>query len=191
MKLTPVKASLLALVLFSAAGMAHADQQAESLMPTAQATDTPQEIATIRQFLASGKDLSKMKLPRLQQRLHRAESFREVQGLPPDIDLALQQEVEQIAREITRREQGAAEAQAPVVEAQQQAEPKLEDPPLPPYDPQKTEPQLEDPPLPPYDPQQAQSPQPVQQDQQPVLKRKKRQESCLIHISLSVLIIRF
>jgi outer membrane protein OmpA-like peptidoglycan-associated protein len=158
MKLSSVKASLMALALFSAAGMAWADQKVESLMPTAQVADTPQEMTTIRQFLANGKDLSKMKLPRLQQRLHRAETFRQVQGLPPDIAQALDQEIARIAKEISRREQGSAGSQAPVAEAQPPAEPKLEDPPLPPYDPQ-----------------QAQDGQPAQDGQQPVLKRHKRQ----------------
>ena len=48
-------------------------------------------------------------------------------------------------------------------ESQAQPEPMIEEPPLPPFDPQQAqpEPQIEEPPLPPFDPQQAQpEPQP-------------------------------
>ena len=168
MKRFPVKASLVALALLSATGAAEAGKMTHPMVPVGQMQDSSQEVVKVRQFLATGNDLSKMKLPRLQQRLHRAETFREVPGLPPDLDQALQEEIARITREITRREQAASD--------QPPAEPQIEDPPLPPYDPQKAqdpppaEPQIEDPPLPPYDPQKAQDPPPAEpQIEQPPL----------------------
>ncbi len=170
MYLSPLKASLAALTLCSTLSVAVAAQkQPESLMPTAQVEDSAQELVKIRQFLSGGKDITKMKLPRLQERLHRAETFRDVQGLPPDVDQALQQEIARITQEITRRQQGGAEP--PQVEAQQQPEPQIEQPPLPPYDPQQVqgqppaEPGVEQPVAPSADPQQP-----------PVRKRKPAQQ---------------
>ena len=59
-------------------------------------------------------------------------------------------------------------------ESQAQPEPMIEEPPLPPFDPQQAqpEPQIEEPPLPPFDPQQAQpepqpQPQPESQIEEP------------------------
>ena len=55
-------------------------------------------------------------------------------------------------------------------ESQAQPEPVIEEPPLPPFDPQQAqpEPQIEEPPLPPFDPQQAQpEPQPEPQIEEP------------------------
>ena len=55
-------------------------------------------------------------------------------------------------------------------ESQAQPEPMIEEPPLPPFDPQQAqpEPQIEEPPLPPFDPQQAQpEPQPEPQIEEP------------------------
>ncbi|PZF77617.1 hypothetical protein DK847_04010 [Aestuariivirga litoralis] len=142
-----LKASLVALALFSAAGVAFADNQVEGLMPTAQVEANAQEIQSIRQFLAAGKDVAQMKMPRLQQRRQRAEAFRDVQGLPPELDQALQQEVARVAKEIERRQQGASAPEAPAAEAQPQPEPQLEQPPLPPYDPQQAEGQEQAPPV--------------------------------------------
>lgn len=130
MRGSPLKAGLVALALMSAVGAAHAGTNAtDTLKAAGQVESSPAEISRIRQFLAQTKDISKMKLPRLQQRLHRAEAFREVQGLPSDLDEALQKEVARIAAEIARRQQGEGEPTQP--------EPRIEDPPLPPYDPQK------------------------------------------------------
>lgn len=137
MKVSHLKVSLVALALVSAMGVAGAGTLPEGTIILAQ-EDSAQQIVSIQQFLANGKDLSKMKLERLQQRLHRAETFRSTPDLPPDLDQALEQEVARIAQEITRREQAASAPQEePVPEAQPQPEPKLEDPPLPAYDPQQ------------------------------------------------------
>ncbi|MEI8178929.1 MAG: hypothetical protein WCG38_09820, partial [Aestuariivirga sp.] len=133
MKRFPVKASLVALALLSATVAAEAGKMTHPMVPVGQMQDSSQEVVKVRQFLATGNDLSKMKLPRLQQRLHRAETLREVPGLPPDLDQALQEEIARITREITRREQAASD--------QPPAEPQIEDPPLPPYDPQKAQPE--------------------------------------------------
>lgn len=159
MKLSPLKVSLVALALVSAVGAAGAGvtPPPEGLMVVAQ-EDGAQQVAAIQQFLANGKELSKMKLARLQQRLHRAEKFREVPNLPPELDQALQQEVARITQEIVSREQaGGSGGEQPAAEAQPQPEPKIEDPPLPPYDPQQAQDQQ----------------QPAPQGEQPVLKRKK------------------
>ena len=164
MRFSPLKASLVALALCSTAVSAEAaKKQAESLMPTAQVEDSAQELVKIRQFLAGGKDVAKMKLPRLQERLHRAESFRDVQGLPPDVDQALQQEIARLTQEITRRQQGSGEQ--PPAEVAQQPEPQIEQPPLPPFDPQQTPATTaEAPPPPPANPQPpVRKPKPVQQ----------------------------
>lgn len=164
MKISPLKVSLVALAMVSAVGVAEAKKKhSESMVPVAQQDATQQE-AAIREFLASGKDLSKMKLPRLQQRLHRAEAFRQAPNLPPDLDQALEQEIARIAREITSREQGAAEQpqSQPEAEAQKQPEPKIEEPPLPPYDPQKAQPEQA-----PQTTQQAQPDTPAQPAPQP------------------------
>lgn len=166
MRFSPLKASLVALALCSAAVSADAaKKQAESLMPTAQVEDSAQELVKIRQFLANGKDVAKMKLPRLQERLHRAESFRDIQGLPPDVDQALQQEIVRLTQEITHRQQGAGEQ--PPAEVAQQPEPQIEQPPLPPYDPQQPPPGTTaeaPPPPPPQEPQPpVRKPKPVQQ----------------------------
>ena len=161
MKLSPLKVSLVALALVSAAGAAGAGvtPSADGVIVVAQA-DGAQQVAAIQQFLANGKDLSTMKLARLQQRLHRAEKFREVPNLPPELDQALQQEVARITQEIVSREQaGGSDGQQPAAEAQPQPEPKIEDPPLPPYDPQQAQDQQQAPPA-----------------EQPVLKRKKPQQ---------------
>lgn len=119
-----LKAGLAALALVSVVAAAEAgSKNTESLAAAGQVESSPEEIAKIRQFLSADKDLTKMKLLRLQQRLHRAEAFREVKGLPPDFDQALQDEIARVAGEISRREAPAGE-------------PQLEDPPLPPYNPQ-------------------------------------------------------
>lgn len=155
MKLSPLKVSLVALALVSAVGAAGAGvaPPPEGLIVVAQ-EDGAQQVAAIQQFLANGKDLSQMKLARLQQRLHRAEMFREVPDLPPELDQALQQEVARITQEIVSREQaGGSDGQQPAAEAQPQPEPKIEDPPLPPYDPQQAQ-------QPQPQPEQAQQPAP-------------------------------
>lgn len=155
MKLSPLKVSLVALALVSAVGAAGAGvaPPPEGLIVVAQ-EDGAQQVAAIQQFLANGKDLSQMKLARLQQRLHRAETFREVPDLPPELDQALQQEVARITQEIVSREQaGGSDGQQPAAEAQPQPEPKIEDPPLPPYDPQQAQ-------QPQPQPEQAQQPAP-------------------------------
>jgi len=162
MKLSPLKASLVALALVSAVSVADAAKKgiASGEMPAGQAEDGAQEATAIRQFLAGGKDISKMKLPRLQQRLHRAEAYRAAPGLSPELDQALQEEVARIAQEITRREQEATDQPPPQPEAQQ-PEPQIEDPPLPPYDPRKAQPpQPEQPPPPPPQPEQQTKPAP-------------------------------
>lgn len=129
MKGSFLNVSLVALVLVAAAGVAEANKkQPESVIPVAQ-MDASQQEAAVRAFLASTKDLTKMKLPRLQQRLHRAETFRGLPNLPPDLVQGLEQEIARIAQEITSRENPAAKP----------PEPKIEDPPLPPYDPQKSQ----------------------------------------------------
>ena len=71
MKLSLVKVSLVALVLVSAVGVADAKKKSsvDGLTPAGEIQDPTQEVFKIRRFLADGKDLSKMKLPRLQQRL--------------------------------------------------------------------------------------------------------------------------
>ena len=160
MKFSPLKVSLVALAMVSAVGVAEAKKkQSDGMLPVAEESASQSE-AAIREFLASSKDLSKMKLPRLQQRLHRAEAFREVPNLAPDLDKALEQEVARLAKEIARRQQGVAgkpEQPQPQEktqqEAQQQPEPKLEDPPLPPYQPQKAEQPVEAPAQPPAEPE--------------------------------------
>lgn len=138
---SPLRAGLVALALVSALGAAEAkDKKGDTLPTLGEVESSPREVARIRQFLAADTNLTKMKLPRLQQRLHRAEAFRAVHGLPPDLDKALEQEIARIAQEISRRQQGAAAPAGKLVaQTQPQPEPQLEDPPLPPYDPQKAE----------------------------------------------------
>lgn len=129
MRRSALKAGLaaLALVVVTAAAGA-AMKNYDGLVAAGQTESSPGEIARIRQFLAADKSLAKMKLARLQQRLHRAEAFRGVKGLPADVDQALQDEIARIGLEIARRQTPAGETPSP--------EPQLEDPPLPPYDPQ-------------------------------------------------------
>lgn len=150
MKLLPLKAGLVALAVLAVAGHAEAKKKPDQLAPTAQLQASEEVIVVIRQFLAGARTPDKLKLPRLQERLHRAESYREISGLPPDLDQALQEEITRITQEILRRQQGADDQPQPVDEAQQQPEPQIEDPPLPPYDPGKAAqpppPQLQPPP---------------------------------------------
>ena len=160
MKISPLKASLVAMALLAFAGGAEAKKKTDQPTPAAQVQDTAAEIVTIRQFLANGKNLEKFKMPRLQERLHKAEAYRAVAGLPPDLDQALQQEVVRVTQEIERRQQGANDQPQPVEEAQQQPEPQVEQPPLPPYDPGKA----------------AEVGQPAQDGQQPPVLKPKRQQ---------------
>lgn len=160
MKSISLRISLAALAVFASVGMAEAAKKSERQVPLAETQDSGQQIVLIRQFLAEGKDLSKMRLPRLQGRLHRAEEFRGVPGLPPDLDQALQQEIARITQEITSRQQGAAAAQQPEQQAQQPSEPQLEDPPLPPYDPSQAQGEQQAPAKRKQQQQQAETPQP-------------------------------
>jgi len=140
MGMSLLRAGMVGLALVAAAGAAGAESKKKGVVndiPDVVIQDPALRDTEIRQFLAGGRDLSRLKLPRLQQRLHRAESFRDVPNLPPELDQALQQEVARIAQEIVRREQAESAPPPPAPEGQQQAEePKIEDPPLPPYDPQ-------------------------------------------------------
>ena len=160
MKISPLKASLVAMALLAFAGGAEAKKKTDQPTPAAQVQDTAAEIVTIRQFLANGRNLEKFKMPRLQERLHKAEAYRAVAGLPPDLDQALQQEVVRVTQEIERRQQGANDQPQPVEQAQQQSEPQVEQPPLPPYDPGKA----------------AEVGQPAQDGQQPPVLKPKRQQ---------------
>lgn len=131
MKLSALQASLAALAIFST-GEALADAaQHEPFLQLAQAEDGGQFDA-VRKFIAGGKDVSRLDEERLQQRLNRARKFREVEGLPAELDQQLQMEIAQLEAEMARRQQAApSQPEEPVVEKIEQ-QPKLEDPPLPP-----------------------------------------------------------
>lgn len=143
MGMSLLRAGIVGLALVAAAGAAGAESKKKGVVndiPDVVIQDPALRDTEIRQFLAGGRDLSRLKLPRLQQRLHRAEDFRSMPGLPPDLDQALGQEVARVAEEITRREQGAATAQQAEPGTTAVTEPQLEQPPLPPFDPQQAEP---------------------------------------------------
>ena len=120
MKLSPLHASLLTLALF-AAGPAHAAATAPEPLRLAQAeTGATADFDAVTKFLAGTQDVSRLDEDKLQQRLKRARKLRETEGLPPDLDQALQQRVAELEAEIARRSEAAQQAPAP--EPQQQAE---------------------------------------------------------------------
>ncbi len=151
----PIKASLVALAAFSAAGTAFAGAGVSAPLQVAQAEDPSQQVKAVRKFLSNGQDVSGMDAGRLQQRLNRAQSLSQAPGLPPDLAQALQQQIGQMQQELAQRQQGGG---------QQSAEPQA----------RKQPPQIENPPLPPYQPQDdQQQPQQTQDEQQQDQKHRK------------------
>ncbi len=139
MKFSPLKSSLFALALFAVPGTGFASQSAETgTMVVAQADQNDQTVDAIRKFLAGGKNLSQLDEDRLQKRLKRAKKFQQVEGLPEDLAIELQQEIAQLNNELANRQSagGAAPAEttanagtaeqstAPAVEAQPEVQTK-------------------------------------------------------------------
>ena len=120
MKLSPLHASLMTLALF-AAGQAHAAQTSPEPVRLAQAeTGATADFDAVTKFLAGTQDVSRLDEDKLQQRLKRARKLQETEGLPPDLDQALQQRIAELEAEVARRSEAAQQAPAP--EAQPQAE---------------------------------------------------------------------
>ena len=116
MKVTPLKASLVALAVFTAAGAgAAAPASATEPMVLAQADSDFQQV---RKFIAGGRNLSRLDEGQLQQRLRRAQRLKQTENLPADLSAALDQEIAEINSALSSRGQaGAAGA-----DNQQQAE---------------------------------------------------------------------
>lgn len=142
MTFSPLQVSLVALAIFAAGPAGATTTEAVPLMQMAQAEDgSSPQIEAVRKFLAGGRDVSKLDEDRLQQRLKRAHTFREVEGLLPEMDQQLQMEIAEIEAEIARRQQAAPpQPEQPVVE-QFELQPKIEDPPLPPDNQAEQQPQ--------------------------------------------------
>ncbi len=98
MKVTPLKASLVALAVFAAAGTGAASSaSATEPMVLAQAeTEAGQDFAAVRKFIAGGRNLSRLDAGQLQQRLRRAERLKRTENLPADLAQALDQEIAEI-----------------------------------------------------------------------------------------------
>lgn len=168
MKLSPVRVSLVALAVAMAATGARADAR-QPMVQLAQAEDggASQQVLAVQKFLNGGRDLTQMDDARLQQRLNRARSLREVEGLPPDLDQALQMQIAQIEAEIARRQEATAPQPQPPVQERVETQPKIEEPPLPPAEPQQGT-AVEEPPQKPAKRKQAeQAPPPDQPPDQP------------------------
>ena len=111
MKSSPWHASLLALALFAVAAPVHAAGTSNAdTMVVAQAADGTQSFDQVRKFLAGGKNLSKLDADRLQQRLKRAEKFKQMAGLPADLSSQLDQEISDLNAEIANRQQAGSTA---------------------------------------------------------------------------------
>lgn len=111
MKSSPWHASLLALALFAVAAPVHAAGTSNAdTMVVAQAADGTQAFDQVRKFLAGGKNLSKLDADRLQQRLKRAEKFKQMAGLPADLSSQLDQEISDLNAEIANRQQAGSTA---------------------------------------------------------------------------------
>ena len=155
MKLSPLHASLMTLALF-AAGQAHAAQTSPEPVQLAQAeTGATADFDAVTKFLAGTQDVSRLDEDKLQQRLKRARKLQETEGLPPDLDQALQQRIAELEAEVARRSEAAQQAPAP--EAQPQAE-------QPAPEPQPEPQQQAEQPAPQPEPQ-PQAEQPAQQEE--------------------------
>ncbi len=174
MKFTPLRASLLALALFGAAGPASAAGTAGG-QPMLLAQAETQDFDAIRKFLSGGRDVTQLSDERLQQRLTRAKRFQKTEGLPEDLAQELQQEVAALEAEAERRQQAAAEPTPAPAEEPQAAEQQPEPAPAPEPEPSQQaaqepaqpevqpQPQVEQPAAPEATQQQAQQEQPQAQ----------------------------
>lgn len=136
MTFLPIRASLVALAAVASAAVAHAETGVVPPgMQMAQADSGSPQVKAVQKFLSNGQDVSGMDAGRLQQRLRRAQGLAQTPDLPPDLAQALQQQIGQMQEELARRQQGAGQQPPPPAATRQP--PQLEQPPLPPYDPQQ------------------------------------------------------
>ena len=92
---SPLRAGLVALALVSALGAAEAkDKKGDTLPTLGEVESSPREVARIRQFLAADTNLTKMKLPRLQQRASTGPRARARNGHGSTLQLQLRHRVQ-------------------------------------------------------------------------------------------------
>ena len=107
MKLTHMKASLVALALFaSPMALTQAQAASDGTMVLAQAEQGNKRIDNIRKFLQGGRNVSKLKDNQLEQRLKRARAFQKTPNLPEDLMAGLKQAEQELAAELASRQQG-------------------------------------------------------------------------------------
>ncbi len=124
MTFIPLKASLVALALFTSAGSSFSASAAEPgtivlAQTDASGTSNSQRIDNVRKFLAAGNNLSRMDDDRLQMRLQRAQKMKNIRNLPADLASGLDKEIADLNAEISKRKSGGSQTSGTSAAAQQ------------------------------------------------------------------------
>ena len=113
MTFSSLHASLLALAVFSVPGTAlaaPAGPEAPMVLAQADTAAETQDVEAVRKFLAKTSDVSQMDAEKLRQRLKRAERLSQQEGLPADLQSALQQRIAALESELAKRGQSSTSA---------------------------------------------------------------------------------
>ena len=113
MTFSSLHASLLALAVFSVPGTAlaaPAGPEAPMVLAQADTAAETQDVEAVRKFLAKTSDVAQMDAEKLRQRLKRAERLSQQEGLPADLQSALQQRIAALESELAKRGQSSTSA---------------------------------------------------------------------------------
>ena len=113
MTFSPLHASLLALAVLAAPGAAlatPAGTQPPIVLAQADTASETQDVEAVRKFLARTEDVSQLDEEKLRQRLKRAQRLSKQEGLPSDLQSALQERIAALQSELAKRGQASAAA---------------------------------------------------------------------------------